>query len=108
MFSISDATAARLLEGLQALRAALPEPRPMKDLDAAVALVAIVAHILALLPPPTRGWRLVRAALAPAIAGAWVWLGYVPILATPQDRWGSNILFCESFAPSCGGHARGR
>lgn len=96
MLLISDATAARLVDSLHALRAALPEPRRMTYWDPVLGFLIIALHILALLPPPTRGWRLARAALAPFIAGTWIWLGYVPILRTRQDRWGSNLLFCES------------
>lgn len=92
---VSDAIAARMLDALTALRAALPEPRPMNMVDPHIGILLIAVHILALVPPPTPRWRLVRAALAPVLAMTWLWLGYVPILRTPQERWGSNLLFCK-------------
>ncbi|KLT41265.1 hypothetical protein CC85DRAFT_236637, partial [Cutaneotrichosporon oleaginosum] len=82
------------LDDLAALRNALPTPRKMTALDYTLGVSLIVVHILALLPPPTRAWRLVRAALAPFIAATWVWLGYVPLSPKSQDRWGVQLLFC--------------
>lgn len=93
---ISDAAAARILKTPARLRASLPEPRKMTILDPHIGILLIALHILALVSPPTRRWRLFRAALAPLIAMTWLWLGYVPVLRTPQERWGSNLLFCKS------------
>lgn len=88
------------LGALTRLGAALPEPHAMNVLDPHIGIFLIALHILALVPPPTRGWRLLRAALAPLIALTWLYLGYVPVLRTPHERWGSNLLFCESCFPS--------
>lgn len=90
-----DDLAARAVHALTALRAALPEPRPMNMLDPHIGILLIVVHILALVSPPTPQWRLARAALAPVLAITWIWLGYVAVLRSPQERWGSNLLFGE-------------
>ncbi|BEJ06645.1 hypothetical protein CcaverHIS641_0311670 [Cutaneotrichosporon cavernicola] len=87
-----------IVDGLKTLRAMLPKPRALTLLDVGLA-VLIAAHILALLSPPTPEWRLARAALAPFIAGSWAYLGYVPIMRSPQERWGSNLLLF--LAPTC-------
>ncbi|BEJ14147.1 hypothetical protein CspHIS471_0313210 [Cutaneotrichosporon sp. HIS471] len=81
-----------IVDGLKALRVMLPEPRAVTVLDFGFALLLIAAHILSLLPPPTPEWRLARAAFAPFIAGSWAYLGYIPIMRSPQERWGSNLL----------------
>lgn len=88
-----------------ALRARLPEPHALCVADIALAHSVILGTILALVPPPTRAVRALRAVLAPIIFLGWLYLGYVPLLSSPQDRWGSSMLFCESLASSC--HAGG-
>ncbi|BEI83310.1 hypothetical protein CcaverHIS002_0311780 [Cutaneotrichosporon cavernicola] len=90
-----------IVDGLKTLRAMLPKPRALTLLDVGLA-VLIAAHILALLSPPTPEWRLARAALAPFIAGSWAYLGYVPIMRSPQERWGSNLLLCVLGLPPSG------
>ncbi|GMK53467.1 hypothetical protein CspeluHIS016_0100530 [Cutaneotrichosporon spelunceum] len=89
----TGSTAACIVHGLKALRALLPEPRAVTGPDFGLGLLLVSLHILALLPAPTRGWRLTRAALGPLIGAAWAYLGYVPIMRTPQERWGGNLLF---------------
>lgn len=91
-----DDLSARVVDALTALRAALPEPRPMNMVDPHIGILLIVVHILALVSPPTPQWRLARGALAPLIAIPWLWLGYVAVLRSPQERWGSNLLFGKS------------
>lgn len=75
-----------------AVRNALPTPRPFTLVDVHLALLVIVINIAALVPPPTRSVRLVRAAIAPFIVLAWLYFGYVPILRSPQERWGTSVL----------------
>lgn len=76
-------------EALAGLRASLPEPRDTTPGDIALGHVLIFVSILALVPPPTRAVRVFRAALAPLLCAGWVFLSYVPVLRTPQERWGT-------------------
>lgn len=85
-----------LVSALTHLRAALPEPREWCMLDVVSGFALIAITVLALVPPPTAAVRLFRAALAPLICFGWMYLSYVPLLRTPQERWGVCILFGES------------
>jgi hypothetical protein len=78
-----------------ATRAALPTPRPFTLVDVHLAFLVIALNVALLIPPPTRSVRLVRAAVAPFIVAAWLWFGYVPVLRSPQERWGTTLLLSE-------------
>lgn len=77
-------------EALSRLRPSLPEPRDTTLGDIILGHVLIVVSILALVPAPTPAVRMFRAALAPLLCAGWVFLSYVPLLRTPQERWGSS------------------
>lgn len=85
---------AGLIELLTALHRRLPELHPTGALDVLFGLVLVYANILALVPPPTRSVRFFRAALSPLLVVGWMYLGWAPRLRTPQERWGSALLFC--------------
>lgn len=79
----------------------------MKDvLDGNIGVHLILGTILLLVPDPTPRVRLVRAAAAPLISGAWLYLGYVPMFRTPLERWGSAMLFSTSMCCCSAGVAR--
>lgn len=80
---------------LVALHAALPTPHKFTILEVHAGFGLIALTIAALVPPPTRSVRLLRAALAPLICLGYAYLAYVDILPTPRERWGTMILFGE-------------
>jgi hypothetical protein len=85
-----------------AVHGALPTPRPYNlFLDPLVGVLAIALNVAALIPPPTRRVRLMRAALAPFVVACWMWVGYVPILRSAQERWGTSLLLSKSLVSRC-------
>lgn len=85
----------RLVELLTGLQQRLPGHHQVGPLDVLLGVLLLSLNILALVPPPTPAVRVFRAALAPVIVTGWLYLGWAPLLRTPQERWGSAMLFCK-------------
>ncbi|WOO76886.1 uncharacterized protein LOC62_01G000499 [Vanrija pseudolonga] len=86
-------TTTTTLPWLVALHAALPTPHKYTILEVHAGFGLVALTIAALVPPPTRSVRLMRAALAPLICLGYAYLAWVSILPTPRERWGTAILF---------------